>query len=95
MFGLQPLHLILIVIVALIIFGPRRLPEIGRALGKSINEFKAASREMTESLSTDTPPQTTPAPTVAPVVQPAPNTIAQQAEVKAAPAATDGTQASS
>jgi len=95
MFGLQPLHLILIVIVALIIFGPRRLPEIGRALGKSINEFKAASREMTESLSTDTPPQTTPAPTVAPVVQPAPNTIAQQAEVKAAPAATDGTPASS
>lgn len=50
MFGLQPTHLILILIVALIIFGPQRLPEIGKALGKSINEFKSASKEMTESV---------------------------------------------
>ncbi|MFN8471949.1 MAG: twin-arginine translocase TatA/TatE family subunit [Anaerolineae bacterium] len=95
MFGLQPLHLILIVIVALIIFGPKRLPEIGRALGKSINEFKAASREMTESFSTETSAQTPPAQPVAPVVQPAPNTIAQQKDVNSAPAATDGTQSGS
>ena len=50
MFGLQPTHLILILIVALIIFGPQRLPEIGKALGKSINEFKSASKEITESV---------------------------------------------
>lgn len=50
MFGLQPTHLILILIVALIIFGPSRLPEIGRALGKAINEFRTASREMTEAV---------------------------------------------
>jgi TatA/E family protein of Tat protein translocase len=47
-FGLQPLHLVVIVIVALIIFGPSRLPEIGRGLGKALNEFRAGTREMTE-----------------------------------------------
>ena len=48
--GVQPLHLILILIIALVIFGPSRLPEIGRGLGKAINEFRAASNEMTRSL---------------------------------------------
>lgn len=35
--------LILILIVALVIFGPNKLPEIGRAFGKSIREFKKAT----------------------------------------------------
>jgi len=35
-FGLQPTHLIIIAVVALIIFGPSRLPEIGRAFGKTL-----------------------------------------------------------
>ncbi len=48
MFGLQPWHIIAIIVVALIIFGPSRLPEIGRGLGKSINEFRKGTREMTE-----------------------------------------------
>ena len=47
-FGIQPLHLVVIVIVALIIFGPSRLPEIGRGLGKALNEFREGTREMTE-----------------------------------------------
>ncbi len=47
-FGIQPLHLIVIVIVALIIFGPSRLPEIGRGLGKALNEFRQGTKEMTE-----------------------------------------------
>jgi TatA/E family protein of Tat protein translocase len=47
-FGIQPIHLILIIVVALIIFGPTRLPEIGRGLGKSINEFRKGAKEMTE-----------------------------------------------
>ncbi len=91
MFGLQPLHLLLIIVVALIIFGPKRLPEIGRALGKSINEFKAASREVTDSLSAE--PSSSPAQPqpVTPVIQPAANTIAQQPEVPSTPARTDGT----
>ena len=38
-------ELILILILALVIFGPGKLPEIGRALGKTINEFRRASVE--------------------------------------------------
>ncbi|HEX9116754.1 MAG TPA: twin-arginine translocase TatA/TatE family subunit [Anaerolineae bacterium] len=48
MWGLQPLHLVLILIIALVIFGPARLPELGKSLGKSITEFKNATREMTD-----------------------------------------------
>jgi sec-independent protein translocase protein TatA len=48
-FGIQPIHLIVILIVALIIFGPKRLPEIGHGLGKAINEFRQGTREMTDS----------------------------------------------
>ncbi len=43
MFGLQPWHLIAILAVALIIFGPSRLPEIGKAIGSSIREFREAA----------------------------------------------------
>jgi sec-independent protein translocase protein TatA len=43
-------ELILIFVVALIFFGPRKLPELGRSLGKSINEFKRASNELRSTL---------------------------------------------
>ena len=38
----QPMHLIIILVIALIIFGPGKLPELGKGLGKSIREFKKA-----------------------------------------------------
>ena len=37
---LSPMHIIVLLVVALLIFGPKRLPEIGSGLGKSIREFK-------------------------------------------------------
>ncbi|MEC1718926.1 twin-arginine translocase TatA/TatE family subunit [Schinkia azotoformans] len=40
--------LILILIIALVIFGPKKLPEIGRAIGQSLGEFKKSTRELTE-----------------------------------------------
>ena len=43
-------ELIIIMVIALIIFGPRKLPELGRSLGKSINEFKKASNELRNTL---------------------------------------------
>ena len=43
-------ELVIIFVVALIFFGPRKLPELGRALGKSINEFKRASNELKSTL---------------------------------------------
>lgn len=42
--------LILILIIALVIFGPRKLPEIGSAFGRTLSEFKKGSREIIESL---------------------------------------------
>src|SRR5256885_15852212 len=43
-------ELIIILVIALIIFGPRKLPELGRSLGKSINEFKKSSNELRSTL---------------------------------------------
>lgn len=44
----QPMHLIIILGIALIIFGPGRLPELGAGLGKSIREFKKAMSDVTK-----------------------------------------------
>jgi sec-independent protein translocase protein TatA len=43
-------ELIIIFVIALIIFGPRKLPELGRSLGKSLAEFKKASNELRSTL---------------------------------------------
>jgi sec-independent protein translocase protein TatA len=42
---MQPMHLILILLIVLIIFGPGKLPELGEGLGKSIREFKKAMKD--------------------------------------------------
>jgi len=44
----QPMHLLLILVIVLIIFGPGRLPEIGEGIGKSIRGFKKAMSEKEE-----------------------------------------------
>ena len=43
-------ELVIIFVIALIIFGPRKLPELGRSLGKSLAEFKRASNELKSTL---------------------------------------------
>jgi TatA/E family protein of Tat protein translocase len=43
-------ELIIIFVIALIIFGPRKLPELGRSLGKRLSEFKRASNELRSTL---------------------------------------------
>lgn len=43
-------ELVVIFVIALIVFGPRRLPEIGKALGQGINEFKRASKDLQNRL---------------------------------------------
>jgi sec-independent protein translocase protein TatA len=46
-------EILLILLVILILFGARRLPEIGKGLGKGIREFKKASREITDEINRD------------------------------------------
>ncbi len=42
-------ELIVIFVIALVVFGPRRLPELGRSLGRTVNEFKRASASVQET----------------------------------------------
>jgi TatA/E family protein of Tat protein translocase len=65
--GLQ--ELILIFVIALLVFGPKNLPQLGRSLGRAMREFKRASAEFESTIRTnlqidelDTPPSTPPEP---------------------------------
>lgn len=57
MFGIGVPELLLILVVGLVVFGPGKLPEIGRSLGKTMNEFK----KITSSISLDQPTKSRPA----------------------------------
>jgi sec-independent protein translocase protein TatA len=46
--GIQ--EIILIVVIALIVFGPKKLPELGRSVGKTLAEFRRASNEIKHSI---------------------------------------------
>ncbi|WP_042349777.1 twin-arginine translocase TatA/TatE family subunit [Bacillus massiliigorillae] len=45
--------LILILVLALIIFGPKKLPEVGRAFGQTLREFKKSTRDLTSDVMED------------------------------------------
>lgn len=49
MFGLGVPELVLILIIGLVVFGPGKLPSVGKALGKSLHEFKEAVHEPAEA----------------------------------------------
>jgi TatA/E family protein of Tat protein translocase len=53
MFGLGIPELIVIFVIALVVFGPKKLPDLGRALGKGIAEFKRATEEVKETIETE------------------------------------------
>ena len=48
MFGLGPSELVIIFLIILLVFGAKRIPEIAAGLGKGINEFKKAARDVTD-----------------------------------------------
>jgi TatA/E family protein of Tat protein translocase len=57
MAGLTPAHLLIILVIALIVIGPGKLPEVGAALGKSLKEFQKAVGPVQDAVSgTLTPP---------------------------------------
>ena len=52
---LSPSHIVFVLIIALLIFGPRRLPELGGAVGKTIREFQKSMKEATSQATEDQP----------------------------------------
>jgi TatA/E family protein of Tat protein translocase len=75
-FNIGPGELIIVLIIALIVVGPGKLPDVGSALGKSIREFRKAATDVKESTSLEAP-----APAAAPAV---PATAASAVPVAAA-----------
>ncbi|MDD5559309.1 twin-arginine translocase TatA/TatE family subunit [Candidatus Methylomirabilis sp.] len=53
MFGLGMQELIVIFVIALLVFGPGKLPELGRSLGRAMAEFRRASEELKEGLTAE------------------------------------------
>jgi TatA/E family protein of Tat protein translocase len=53
-FGIQPIHILIIIVVAFLLFGATKLPEMGRSLGRTINEFKKGTKEAAEGFREET-----------------------------------------
>jgi TatA/E family protein of Tat protein translocase len=78
-------ELVIIFAIALIIFGPRKLPELGKSLGRSLNEFKRASNELKSTLEDEirVEEQKTATSTTKPAAAPTPTpveTVAREAD---------------
>lgn len=57
---LQPQHLLIILVIALFVFGPKKLPELGQGLGKGIRSFRDSMKAATSEPEKTEPPQATP-----------------------------------
>ena len=77
MFGIGMPELLVILVVALLVLGPKKLPEIARSLGRGMAEFRRASNEFTRTLSAslDEPPPAPPKPST-PEPKPTPENAA-------------------
>ena len=85
-----PLELVIILVIALLILGPGKLPDVGSALGKSIREFRKASSDVQEAVTVnvDTSPlPASPATQTAPAAPAAPAAAVAAAVADSAPAA--------
>ena len=85
--NIGPVELVIILVIALLVIGPGKLPDVGSALGKSIREFRKAATDVQESVKLDAPI----APAVPAPAAPEPNTLAAAATPNklSAPAAPD------
>lgn len=70
--NIGPVELIIILVIALLILGPGKLPEVGAAFGKTIREFRKASTEVQDATTAVTKPLSTPAAAPAPAPAPEP-----------------------
>ncbi len=48
--GIGPMEVLFVLVIALVIFGPQKLPEMGRSLGKAIREFKSVGSEIQDEI---------------------------------------------
>lgn len=87
MFGIGFTELLVILIVALLVFGPQRLPELARSLGKSLAEFRRASADLRQSLFDATDPSRPPPERPTPAVTGPTATAALGASSGASPSA--------
>ncbi len=55
MFGMGPVEIILILAAALIVIGPKKLPDIAKALGRAMGEFKRATNDLKSTINLDDP----------------------------------------
>ena len=76
-------ELILIFFVALLVFGPKKLPEIGRTLGKALGEFKKATDELKNTIEREVHVEEQKA--IAPHIVPAPQVVSRDEPVNAIP----------
>lgn len=65
-------EMLIILVVALIVFGPRRLPELGRSLGRGLSELRRASTDLRDTLEREIRVETPPAPPPANALPPVP-----------------------
>ena len=79
-FNIGPFELLIVLVLALLILGPGKLPEVGNALGKTIREFRKASSDVEDAVRVE--PQTAPA--TAKPVNPAVDTTETAAEDRTA-----------
>lgn len=84
MFGIGVPELVLILIIGLIVFGPGKLPEMGRTLGKGIREFRKASNALSQAINA---PENQPQPQQPAAPAPQPQAPVQQQTPAAQPAA--------
>jgi TatA/E family protein of Tat protein translocase len=84
--NIGPVELVIILVIALLVIGPGKLPDVGSALGKSIREFRKAASDVQESVKLDAPVApavpaavAAPAPPAAVPSVPVPNTLAAPA----------------
>ena len=67
MFDISPIQILIVLVIALLVFGPKRLPEMGRSVGRGIREFKGAILDDEPRTTPARPVGATPATTSAPV----------------------------